>query len=99
MLSFLEAEKKTGDLNLERDGERASLRLFQGSCATSGPLTCGRAAIDRVFEILGWRAGSFEFLGAADHRGHRSRRAAPTSVTYLLIEHARREDEASEALL
>ncbi|MBK8261288.1 MAG: response regulator [Nannocystis sp.] len=99
VLSFLEAEKKTGDLNLERDGERASLRLFQGVLRDVRPLTRGRAAIDRVFEILGWRAGSFEFSALPITADIDHGALPPTSVTYLLIEHARREDEASERSL
>ena len=93
VLSFLEAERKTGVLHLDRGSDRASLRIVQGYLRDVRPLGRARAPIERVYELLDWDAGSFEFSalpsGAAGEEGA----LPPTQVTHLLLEHARIRDE------
>lgn len=92
VLGMLEMERKTGIMLVERDD--ASARLFvrkghviRGDC--DQPRLTGAAA---VFEALAWRSGSFDFLigdiGGVDE--------IQTSTTFLLLEAARRTDEANE---
>ncbi len=92
VLGMLEMERKTGIMLVERDD--ASARLFirkghviRGDC--DQPRLTGAAA---VFEALSWRAGTFDFLigdiGGIDE--------IQTSTTFLLLEAARRIDEANE---
>lgn len=96
VLSFLEAEKKTGDLRLENGQDHAALRLVQGVLRDVKNLGRAASPIERVFELLSWPTGQFEFFALApDEVGDLG--LDPTSVTYLLMEHARREDEAMEA--
>jgi DNA-binding response OmpR family regulator len=95
VLSFLEAEKKTGDLRLENGEDSAVLRLVQGVLRDVKNLGYAASAIDRVFDLLDWTTGQFEFFTLAPEQiGDLG--LEPLSVTYLLMEHARREDEANE---
>lgn len=97
VLSFLEAEKKTGDLRLDSGEDSAVLRLVQGVLRDVKNLGRAPNAAERVFELLDWQSGQFEFFSVpVEEIGELG--LEPMSVTYLLMEHARREDEASEAL-
>jgi hypothetical protein len=97
VLSFLEAEKKTGDLRLESGQDSAVLRLVQGVLRDVKNLGYAASAIDRVFDLLAWESGQFEFF-SLEPRELGDLSLEPLSVTYLLMEHARREDEANESL-
>ena len=55
-----------------------------------------RHAHERVFALLGWASGQFEFFPLPPGSEIEGGQIEPTSVTYLLMEHARREDEAAE---
>ncbi|MGB1274335.1 MAG: response regulator [Nannocystaceae bacterium] len=96
VLQFLEAESKTGDLVLDRNGKRVSLRIFQGFLRDVDDLGSHTHAHERVFELLGWKDGSFEFISHTDSPELDRGAMTPTPVTYLLMEYARREDEARE---
>lgn len=96
VLSFLEAEKKTGDLRLVRGQDQAVLRLVQGVLRDVKSLGRASGPIERVFQLLSWPTGQFEFCAVAlEQIGELGLDAV--SVTHLLMEHARREDEAAEA--
>ena len=96
VLSFLEAEKKTGDLRLENGQDHAVLRLVQGVLRDVRNLGGAANPVERVFELLSWPRGQFEFFTLTpDEVGDLG--MEPTSVTFLLMEHARREDEMTEA--
>ncbi len=96
VLSFLEAEKKTGDLRLENGQDHAVLRLVQGVLRDVRNLGAAATPVERVFELLSWPRGQFEFFTLAPEEvGELG--MEPTSVTFLLMEHARREDEMTEA--
>jgi len=91
VLIVLEMERKSGILLLERDAGTARLYLRKGRIirADIDPdrHTAGAAA---VYEALTWADGTFDFLvgdvGGVDE--------IQTSTTYLLMEGARRLDEA-----
>jgi uncharacterized protein (TIGR02266 family) len=93
VLSFLEMERKTGILLVIGD-RPARLFLRDGRPlkveigGSEGPSTASQEA--QALELLGWRAGQFEFAAQDvpddDPLG--------TSLTALLLEHARRADEA-----
>jgi CheY-like chemotaxis protein len=92
VLGLLEMERKTGILLVEREDASARLFLRKGHVLRADcdhPRLSGAAA---VFEALSWRAGSFDFLigdiGGVDE--------IQTSTTFLLLEAARRVDEANE---
>jgi DNA-binding response OmpR family regulator len=95
VLSFLEAEKKTGDLRVENGTDHAVLRIVHGFLRDVKPLgTCSEHQ-DRVFELLGWKGGQFEFVSLPEGQEVDHGPLKPTPMTYLLMEFARREDEAS----
>jgi len=95
VLSFLEAEKKTGDLRLDNGDDHAVLRIINGALYEVKNLGRWRHPHDRVFELLSWSGGQFELFALPP--GTESGGGEPVSVTFLLMEHARREDEAAEA--
>jgi len=92
ILVVLEMERKTGILLVERAQGTARLFLRKGRIIradTEEPRLTGPGA---VFEALTWSSGSFDFL-AGDIGGIDEIQA---STTFLLIEGARRFDEANE---
>jgi uncharacterized protein (TIGR02266 family) len=89
VLSFLEAERKTGELLLLGTGKARLLmkegRLFRVEYPDAGPDV---PPSERIYELLGWSRGQFEFAAQElDSDG-------PTlSISALVLEHARRADE------
>ncbi|MEZ4452182.1 MAG: response regulator [Nannocystaceae bacterium] len=95
VLSFLEAEKKTGDLHVENGGDQAVLRIVHGFLRDVKNLGKAPSHHDRVFELLAWGRGHFEFVSLPESSELDQGPIKPTPMTYLLMEFARREDEAS----
>jgi CheY-like chemotaxis protein len=94
VLTVLEMERKNGILLVEHGRETGRLYLRKGRIIRAGiddPLLSGAAA---VYEMVTWGQGSFDFL-AGDVGGVDEIQA---STTYLLMEGARRLDEAKNAL-
>jgi CheY-like chemotaxis protein len=93
VLVMLEMERKTGIVLVERESSTARLYLRKGRVIradTDGtPRLVGTAA---VYEVLTWPRGTFDFLvgdvGGVDD--------IQTSTTYLIMEGARRLDEANQ---
>jgi len=94
VLSFLESEKKTGDLRVERGSDHAVLRIVHGFLRDVRNVGASGDHLERVFELLSWRSGQFEFISLPEGQEMESGAMKPTSMTYILMEHARREDEA-----
>src|SRR5690606_10215662 len=83
VLSFLEAEKRTGDLRLERGQDHAVLRLVQGVLRDVKSLGRASSPVERVYQLLSWPTGQFEFFTVAlEQLGELG--LPPTSVTHLL---------------
>jgi DNA-binding response OmpR family regulator len=92
VLTVLEMERKTGILLIERESGLARLFIRRGHVIRADsdqPRLTGAAV---VFEALTWRSGTFDFLigdiGGVDE--------IQASTTFLLLEGARRQDEANE---
>ena len=93
LLAFAELERRSGVLQLENDGERATLHLRDGAVMRvdlSGAHD-DLAGIDRVFHVLDWADGQFELSGADVF----AEDVINTPTSFALIEHARRQDEAA----
>ncbi len=88
VLSFLESERRSGSLHVHRGSESATLVVHQGALASVESLGRQNHPHDRVFEMLGWIHGEFEFVA------HETGGGEGTPLSYLLLEHARRSDEA-----
>jgi CheY-like chemotaxis protein len=93
VLVVLEMERKNGILLVERPRETGRIFLRKGRiirAAIDEPAVSGAAA---VYQMVTWGAGSFDFLvgdvGGVDE--------IQASTTYLLMEGARRFDEAKAA--
>lgn len=91
ILAFLEAERRSGTLHLRNGSDQATVFLVQGGLARVDNLGRFAHPHDRMFDLLGWRVGQFEFRAA---EGEVNAPAETTPLSYLLMEHARREDEA-----
>ena len=93
VLVVLEMERKNGILLLEHANQTGRIFLRRGRiirAAIEEPATAGAGA---VYEMVTWGNGSFDFL-AGDVGGVDEIQA---STTYLLMEGARRLDEARNA--
>ncbi len=96
LLAFLESERRSGALRLRRDTEASTLHLRNGALTKVEQLGSNTHPHDRVFELLDWSRGEFDFesAGGADEAlPGPANDGAATAVSYLLMEHARREDE------
>jgi CheY-like chemotaxis protein len=94
LLSLFEFERKSGILLLLRDGEIGRLFVSEGkvlkveSSASNGT---NRIPKQRLMQLLDWQVGQFEFSPCAIG----GRDELDTSITAVLLEHARMRDEQS----
>jgi CheY-like chemotaxis protein len=90
LLSLFEFERKSGILLLLRDGEIARLFVSEGRILKVESSVGNGQPRERLMRLLDWHVGQFEFspcsIGGKDELG--------TSVTQVLLEHARVHDEA-----
>jgi len=94
LMSFLESEKRSGRLHLDNGRDQAVLEITSGALSGVENLGNYSHAHDRVFELLDWPGGSFEFVQVEESQMPEPR-GEVTQLTYLLMEHARRSDEAN----
>lgn len=96
LLAFLESERRSGALRLRNGTDHATLHLRNGALGRVENLGRSQHPHDRVFELLSWRFGQFEFHSDDDAEGATlpANDGQETPLSYLLMEHARREDEA-----
>jgi CheY-like chemotaxis protein len=89
LLSLFEFERKSGILLLLRDGELARLFVSEGRVLKVEGSMVNGAPRQRLMALLDWHVGQFEFspcsIGGRDELN--------TSITQLLLEHARVRDE------
>ncbi|HEX3694350.1 MAG TPA: DUF4388 domain-containing protein [Polyangia bacterium] len=94
LLTLLDMERRSGVLLIRRRGELGRLWLRRGSVvrARVDGLTA-RTGKPAIYYLIGWNDGRFELtagdVDAADE--------IETPTTYLLMEAARRSDEATAA--
>ena len=96
LLAFLESERRAGALHLQRGNDHSTLHIREGALEMVEHLGRCSHPHDRVFELLSWTEGSFELIADAPRPDPDPTRP-PTPLSYLLMEHARREDEAAAA--
>lgn len=93
LLAFLESERRSGALHLSRGVDSCTLHLDAGTLEYVENLGRYAHPHDRVFELLSWTQGEFALVADAPMPAAASEQPT-TPLTYLLMEHARREDEA-----
>ncbi len=93
LLAFLDQERRTGRLFLQSGPDEVTLEIIDGAVSRADDMSHFARLEDRVFALLDWSDGEFEFVAAAREELAASEQP-PISVTYLLMEHARRTDEA-----
>jgi uncharacterized protein (TIGR02266 family) len=93
LLSLAEMERRTGSLLLLRDDETITLLLREGAVVRIDlpPRHADKRGIERFFHALSWGEGQFE-LSAAEV-SVQDEMELPTS--FVLLEYARRQDEAA----
>ena len=92
LLSLFEFERKSGILLLLRNGEIARLFVADGRILKVEASTAVGAPRDRLMRLLDWHDGHFEFSPCAIG----GRDEVNSTVTQLLLEHARVSDEISD---
>jgi len=92
LLTMFEQEKKSGQLAITRDQLVAWLDFVDGKivCARSNEIDADSRTV--VMNVLDWQAGYFELLAGS---ARPSVADLDTTVTHLLLEHARLRDEAT----
>lgn len=93
LLSLFEFERKSGMLLLLRNGEIARVFVADGKILKVEAAGHNAVPKDRLMRLLDWRDGQFEFSPAAIGGIDEVR----VTITALLLEHARRSDEANAA--
>jgi DNA-binding response OmpR family regulator len=91
LLTMFEQERKTGQLSVTREHSVAWIDFVEGKImrARSSELDADSHTI--LMTVLDWRDGFFELSAGAPTTGTAE---LETTVTHLLLEHARRADEA-----
>jgi DNA-binding response OmpR family regulator len=94
LLQMFEQEKKTGQLTVTRDQLVAWIDFVGGKIVRARSSEVDGNARDIVLKVLDWKHGFFELSAGAPMPGIVE---LDTTVTHLLLEHARLSDEASRA--
>jgi DNA-binding response OmpR family regulator len=93
LLSMFEQEKKSGHLSVTRDQLVAWIDFIDGKIVRARSTEIDADARTVMMNVLDWQIGYFE-LSAGTPRGPAGLEVE-TSVTHLLMEHARMRDEAA----
>jgi DNA-binding response OmpR family regulator len=93
LLTMFEQERKSGQLALTRDQLVAWIDFVDGRIVRARSTEIDADSRTVLMNVLDWQAGYFE-LSAGAPRAAPGHNAAIT-VTHLLLEHARRRDEAA----
>lgn len=92
LLTMFEQERESGQLALTRDQQIAWIGFVDGRIVRARSTEVAADARTVMMNVLDWQAGHFELSAGTPAV------AIPeldTSVTHLLLEHARRRDEAA----
>jgi CheY-like chemotaxis protein len=92
LLQMLESEKKTGQLAITRDQLVAWIDFVDGKIVRARSSEVEGDAHDIVMKVLDWKHGFFELSAGQPAPGTIE---LDTTVTHILLEHARLQDEAA----
>jgi DNA-binding response OmpR family regulator len=92
VLTMLEMERRTGELMIEcDDGSTAIFFLQDGGCTGARYQNMRATPVDTLRHVLTWNVGKFHFM-VTDHKS--GQRETPLSMSHLLLEASRLNDEA-----
>jgi len=92
LLSLFELERLSGELKLDRKGERARIFIRDGALVDIEIPREDRQPREALAALLGWEDGWFEFrVGSVDREDR-----VQTPTTALLLQLAREQDEAGQ---
>ena len=94
LLTMFEQERKSGQLALTRDQLVAWIDFVDGRIVRARSTEIDADSRTVLMNVLDWQAGYFE-LSAGMPRAAPPDRGTTVTVTHLLLEHARRRDEAA----
>jgi len=92
LLQMFEQEKKTGQLSVMRDQLVAWIDFVNGQIVRARSSEVDGGARDIILKVLDWKHGYFELTAGAPKSGNVE---IDTTVTHLLLEHARLRDEST----
>jgi response regulator RpfG family c-di-GMP phosphodiesterase len=92
LLQMLEQEKKTGQLSVTRDQLVAWIDFVGGQIVRARSSEVDGSARDIILKVLNWKHGYFELTAGVPKSGNVE---IDTTVTHLLLEHARLRDEGA----
>ncbi|HEX3761438.1 MAG TPA: response regulator [Kofleriaceae bacterium] len=92
LLTMFEHERKSGQLSLTRDQLVAWIDFVDGRIVRARSNEIDADSRTVLMNVLDWQAGFFELSAGAPVVAPAD---LPTSVTHLLLEHARRRDESA----
>jgi len=92
LLQMLESEKKTGQLAVTRDQLVAWIDFVEGKIVRARSSEVDGDAHEILMKVLDWKHGFFELSAGTPAAGAVE---VESSVTHILLEHARLADEAS----
>lgn len=92
LLTMLEQERKSGQLSLTREQVVAWIDVVEGRIVRARSTELDASSRDVLMSVLDWNDGYFELTAGA---AAATAADVQTSVTHLLLEHARLRDEAS----
>jgi len=95
LLTLLDTERKTGQLQLSNGQQRATIELVEGRIVRARSSDASESSDTCLMKLLDWKQGTFE-LGAAKF-AHGSGLIVATPVIQLLLLHAQLSDEARRA--
>jgi DNA-binding response OmpR family regulator len=96
LLTLFEHERKSGQLVLTRDDTTAWIDLEAGRIVNARSTELIADTHTVLMSLLDWQTGHFELSASQDHGLPACDLALP--ITHLLLEHARRRDEALRPL-
>ena len=94
LLQMFEQERRTGQLSVTRDQLVAWIDFVDGKIVRARSSEVEGDARSVVLKVLDWKHGYFELAGGPPTAG---KVELATSVTHLLLEHARLRDEQADA--
>lgn len=92
LLTMFEQERKTGQLSVTREHSVAWIDFIEGRIVRARSSDVEADSHTVLMTVLDWKEGYFELASGVQLDGPAD---LETSVTHLLIEHARRADEAA----